>query len=273
MKKILFAIPFLLFHVLTYAQTESHGPVSTAMGGVYTTTNDFWSSVNNQAGLAFIDNPTLGIGYNNEFLLKELATKYVGFAMPLKGAGTFGLQVSQFGFNLLNQTKIGLGYGMKFSESFSGGIQLDYFHLQLGDIYGSTGAFTFEVGAMYKMSEKWVLGAHLFNPVMAKLADYNDERMTTVLGAGVSFLASEQVQFAAEVEKSIENKASVKLGIDYSIMDFLNIRIGAASNPTQLAFGFGLDFNNFQLNFAGSYHQVLGVSPSTGIVYRFNRAE
>jgi hypothetical protein len=253
------------------AQNSGHGAVSYAMGGVFVTNTDFWSSVNNQAGLAWIEQPTLGIGYNNEFMISELATKYAGFAMPLKGMGAFGLNVSQFGFKLLNQTKVGVGYGMKFTENFSGGIQLDYFHLKLGDIYGSTGTFTFEAGVMYNLNNQWRLGAHLFNPLMAKLADFNDERMTTMLSAGVSFLASEQVQFAAEIEKAIENKPSMKIGIDYSILDFLKVRIGAASNPTRLSFGFGLVFDQFLLDFAGSYHERLGFSPSTGIVYQFNK--
>ena len=273
MKKITALLFCLSVVISAKAQTESYGAVSNAMGGVYTTTTDFWSSMSNQAGLAFIDQPVMGIGYNNQFLLKELATKYAGFAIPVKNAGVFGLNVSQFGFNLLNQTKIGLGYGMKFSENFSGGVQLDYFHLKLGDLYGSTGAFTFEAGAMYKLSDKWVLGAHLFNPVMAKLADYNDERMTTILSAGVSYIVTEQVQFAAEVEKTMENKPSLKFGIDYNIMDFLYVRAGAASKPTRMSFGFGLNFNNFMLDFAGSYHERLGFSPSTGIIYKFNKAE
>ena len=273
-KSFLFLCCLLIFSTfIVKGQTQNHGAVSNAMGGVFTTSTDFWSSISNQAGLAFAEQPTVGIGYDNEFLIKELATKYAGFMMPVNKSGALGLNVSQFGFQLLSQTKIGLAYGMKFSENFSAGVQLDYFHLKLGDVYGSTGAFTFETGAMYKLNTKWILGAHLFNPVMAKLADYNDERMTTIISAGVSYLVSDQVQFAAEVEKTIENKPSVKLGIDYDIRKFLNLRIGAATKPTRLSFGFGLNFGNFQLDLAGSYHERLGFSPSTGIVYKFSNSE
>lgn len=270
MKKIHISAFLILCSFFLKAQTENFGAVSAGMGGVFTTTNDFWSSMNNQAGLAFIEQPVLGIGYNNEFLLKELATKYAGFALPVKNAGVFGINVSQFGFSQLNQTKAGLGYGMKFSEKFSGGVQLDFFHLKLGDVYGSRSVFTFELGTMYKLSDKWVLGAHLFNPVMAKLADFNDERMTTIICAGVSYMVSDQVQFAAEIEKAIEHKPSLRFGVDYNIMDFLSIRAGASSSPTRLSFGFGLKFNQFMLDFAGKYHETLGFSPSTGIIYQFN---
>ncbi len=270
MKHYLFIV-FMITVITMQAQNVSHGAVSSSMGGVFTTTADFWSSLNNQAGLAQIDRPVAGVGYNNEFLLKELATKYAGFALPVKGTGVFGLNVSQFGFSLLNQTKVGIAYGMKFSEAFRAGIQLDYFHLKLGDIYGSTSAFTFELGAQYNLNEKWRFGAHLFNPTMAKLADFNDERMTTILSAGASFMASEQVQFAAEIEKTIENKPSMKLGIDYSILDYLNVRIGAASKPTRFAFGVGLDIGQFELDLAGSYHETLGFSPSTSLIVKFNK--
>lgn len=270
---ILFLFFVVACQMLTFAQTQTQNPVSAAMGGTFTTSTDFWSTLSNQAGLPFIKEATVGAGYNNEFLIKELATKYVGFIMPVTQSGSFGLLVSQFGFSLLNQTKIGMSYGMKFSEQFSGGVQLDYFHLKLGDVYGSTGAFTFEAGAMYKLSEKWILGAHLFNPVMAKLADYNDERMTTIISAGVSYLVSRQVQFASEVEKTIEHKPSVKFGIDYNMMSFMNLRVGAATKPTRLSFGVGLKFSGFQIDFAGSYHERLGFSPSTGIIYKFSTKE
>jgi hypothetical protein len=274
MKKILIiALGVLLGTSSANAQTESFGAVSAGMGGTYVAGNDFWSAMNNQAGLADIGETTIGIGYNNDFLLKEMATKYVGLALPVTKNSAVSLNVAQFGFSLLNQTKVGIGYGMKFSEKFSGGIQLDYFHLKLGDLYGSTGALTFELGAIYKLSDQWIIGTHLFNPVMAKLADYNDERMTTVINAGCTFVASEQVRFSAEAEKAMDTKPSVKIGIDYVILDFLSIRAGAASNPTKMAFGFGLNFSNFQLDLAGSYHQVLGFCPSTGIIYRFNNPE
>lgn len=274
MKKVLIiALGVLLGFSISNAQTESYGAVSAAMGGAYVAGNDFWSALNNQAGLADIEGATLGVGYNNEFLLKEMATRYVGFAMPVTKNSAFSLNVSQFGYSLLNQTKLGVGYGMKFTERFSGGIQLDYFHLKLGDLYGSTGALTFELGAIYKLSDQWIIGSHIFNPVMAKLADYNDERMTTVINAGCTFIASDQIRISAEAEKAMDTKPSVKIGIDYVIMDFLSIRTGAASNPTKMAFGFGLNFSNFSLDLAGSYHQILGFSPSTGIIYRFNKAE
>ncbi len=274
MKKYIFFIACLNFIIIkTQCQVENLGAVSLGMGGIFATSVDFWSSMNNQAGLAFMENPAVGIGYNNEFFIKELSTKYAGGALPVVKNGVMGFMVSQFGYTLLNQTKFGLSYAMKFSENFQGGIQFDYFHLKLGDIYGSTGAFTFELGGIYKLSENWIIGTHLFNPAMVKLAEYDDERMTTTATAGVAFIVSEQVSLSGEIQKAMEHKASLRFGMNYNIVEAFSLRAGVASKPTKISFGFGINFINFELDFAFSYHEVLGFSPSTGIIYRFNKPE
>lgn len=253
------------------AQEFQPGAAAIGVGGCFTTSDDFWSAVNNQASLADFEHPVAGIGYDNEFLLKELSTKHVAAIVPFKPGGVFSLNIAQFGYSAFNLNRIGLAYGMKFSSSFSGGIQLDYIHLHLDDVYGNSGAFTFELGLMYKLNDKWIFGTHVFNPVSVSLSGYNDERMNASVSAGASFIASEQVTLFGEVEKQMAYKPSIKGGIDYTIMKFLSIRAGATSNPTRLSFGFGLGFGNFKIDVAGKYHQILGFSPSTGIVYTFNQ--
>jgi len=253
-----------------FSQSYTLGPVSAATGGTYVTNTDFWSSVYNQSGLAYLKKPEIGVGYDNRFLMKELSTKYIAAAVPLSDNGTIGVSVSQFGFHMFNHTHLGIGYGMKLSESFAMGVNLDYLHLNIGDIYGKKSAVAFQAGFLYQLNKSWRIGAHLKNPSMSKLTEYNDERFPTSLQLGCSFIASDNITISAEIEKEIQHKPSLKTGIDYKLFDAFALRAGIATNPTQAAFGFGLILNSFIIDFASSYHEVLGFSPSTGIIYKFN---
>jgi len=271
MKKtlLLFFVFSFTNSIVTYSQLDNKGSKSLAMGGIFTTLDDFWSSMYNQAGLANIEKLTIGLGYDNSFLMKELATKHIGIAIPTKKSGVFGISLKQYGFSLYNLNKIGAAYSMKLSPKLSAGIMLDYIHLQLGDIYGSTGTFTFEMGAQYKINDQWTTGIHFFNPIMSKLADYHDERLTSTISLGCSFKASNQLLLTTEIQKSIEHKPDIKFGIDYKIVPSISLRSGISTNPGIYSFGLGFNYNNFIIDFSGNFHQLLGFSPSSSLIYVF----
>lgn len=269
-KQLLFALLFSIMLVLkTYSQLENKGANSLSMGGAFTSLDDFWSSIYNQAGLADFEEITVGLGYDNSFM-KELATKHLAAAIPTKNSGVFGISLQQYGFNLYSLNKIGFAYAMKLSPNFSAGIMVDYLYLQLGDVYGSSGTVTFELGAKYKLNDEWTLGVHVFNPVMSKLAEYHDERLFSTLSLGTAFKASEQLTLTAEVQKTIDLKPDVKFGFDYKIVPAISLRSGISTNPGIYSFGLGFNVNNFIIDFSGNFHQILGFSPSTALIYKFN---
>ena len=101
---------------------------------------DIWSIYHNQAGLGYIQTPTASVFYENKFLISNFA--YAGFAgaLPL-GNGAIGVSYSNFGYCAYNEGKLGLAYGMKLSEKFAVGVQLNYHSLRIdADGYGNKGA-------------------------------------------------------------------------------------------------------------------------------------
>jgi hypothetical protein len=62
---------------------------------------------------------------------------------------------------------------------------------------------------------------------------------------------------------------SLKLGLEYRIIDEVYVRGGLSSNPGQYTFGFGINLNRFTIDFASSVHNVLGFSPQFSAVYNF----
>ena len=232
------------------------------------TNRDIWAAFNNQAGLADIRNISAGLIYENKFLLKELGTKAGVFALPVN-KGTFALSFSQFGFNLYNENKVGLAYAMPLSKNFNAGVQIDYLLTQLAEDYGRKGVFTFEIGLMAKINEKWHMGAQIYNPAQVKLTDYVEERVTSYIRFGMTYIFSKSVNLVAEAEKDINYKPLFRLGVEYQIVDNIYVRTGVASNPSIFSFGFGVNLKNLKIDFGTSKHTSLGYSPALSLMYNF----
>ncbi len=264
----------LLFPFFALAQNGNDpvGARPAGMANAALTFTDIWSSFHNQAGLGHIENITAGAFYENRFLVDGMAFAGFAGALPL-GNGAIGLNYSNFGYSVYNEGKLGLAYGMKLSDRFSVGVQLNYQTTRIvAEDYGNAGAFTAEVGARMEVSEKVTVAAHLFNPTRATLIDNGDlaipdEKIPTVLRLGAGYQISEEVLFAGEVEKDIDQNALFRGGIEYQPVDILYLRIGASSEPSLFSFGLGVKFDSFQFDLASSYSSVLGHSPQISLTY------
>ncbi len=236
------------------------------MGGASVAVSNYWSAENNQAGLGFLEQMGGGISYESRFGIKEMGIKAGAFAMPLK-TGAMALSISSYGFNLYNENKAGFGYGLKFSEKFAAGIQLNYVSTQLGENYGKTQNFTAALGIQAKLTEELSMGAHLYNPTRAKLAEFNNERIPTVMRWGLQYKFSPKVSMAADVDKNSYEKTMFRVGMEYAPIDILYLRMGIATNPSQHAFGVGIQTSDFRIDIASGYHPRLGFTPAVSLLY------
>jgi len=272
MKQFLPAFLIILLFVPLFSSGYNNTPEggrSAAMGNASVALADFWSLQNNQAGMAFFNQPAAGFYFENRFLVKEMSLRTGGAVLPV-GDGVFGLKISYFGYELFNESKIGLGYARKFGDYFSAGLQLDYLHTGLGNEYGKKGVVTFEAGLMSKINPNLTLGAHVFNPIHAKFVEYADERIPAVLRVGAAYSFDRTVTLTIEAEKETDFDPSLRFGAEYRIIDEIYVRGGFSSNPGQYTFGFGINLNRFKIDFASSIHEVLGFSPQFSAVYFFN---
>lgn len=271
MSKYLFLILFLCFTTsFAWAQNtlQSVGGRSAAMGRTGVANSDFWSVNNNQAGLGFMEKSGVGFYYHNLYLVNDL--NYNQLSAVLKTyRGGFGVNVSYFGYGQYNEKKIGLAYGMQLGKRFSVGAQLDYLNTYIAQNYGSKGVVTFEVGVMAKITDDVTMGAHVFNPISAKLAEYDDERIPTLLSLGLNWDLSNDFTAAVEAQSDMDHPLILKAGLEYNIMDLLYVRIGLSNNPNVFTFGAGLYYKGFRLDFSSSMHQVLGYSPQMSAQYLF----
>ena len=270
MRNLLLLLICLPAFILAGNDNIHFGGRSAGMGHASVTLSDVWSSHHNQAGLGWLTKVEAGVFAQNRFLVKEM--NYMGFAYahPVK-SGAFALSFTNFGYSQYGESKLGLAYGMKFSERITGGVQINYHNTRIGNNYGSASVLSSEMGLQAKLTSKLELGLHLFNPTQAKLNDFNDERIPTIMRLGMAYTFSNKVFITLEAEKDIDFLPNFKAGIEYKANDRIYLRGGIGSSPTAAAFGVGVYHKGLKLDLASSYHQVLGFIPEVSLTYVFEK--
>lgn len=240
------------------------GARGAALGQTGLTFTDAYSIFSNQAGLAYLKSFSGVVQAERRFMLSEIQSLSAGAALPT-GSGTFGLSLNYYGFEDFNEQRIGLAYARKLFPKMSIGAQFLYLNTRIPE-YGSTANFTFEVGLLMEIVPQLWAGFHVFSPIRVETVP--NEHLPTILGLGLTYKPSEKVNINAEVQKDIEFKLRVKVGIEYQAADPFFLRIGAGTEPTLVSFGVGYHIqDNIAIDLASSYHQVLGFTPSIGVAY------
>jgi hypothetical protein len=248
------------------------GSRSAALGGSSVCLSDIWAVGNNQAGLGFLKTITAAAYFDNKFLLKDLSTGAAALAIPLKKAGVIGFSYVQTGGKLYKESKVGFAFSRAFGENISVGLQLNYQGVTIGEGYNSRkGTFTGEVGIQAKMLKRLTLGFHVYNPMMVKMANYNNERVPVIFRLGLLYQFSEKVFVTTECQKDILFKPFAKVGVEYAPVKSVFIRLGIATNPFQNGLGVGLKFGGMRIDVSSTIHPQLGISPQMGLSYAFGK--
>jgi hypothetical protein len=267
MRLLLIKLALLLPFLAAGSNDNYHiGARSAGMANASVTLYDLWSVHHNQAGLGWLEEFSAGAFYESKFLLNELSVKGGAIAYPTK-SGTFGVSIMSFGYSLYSEGKYGLAYGRKLGENVSAGVQVNYLTTRIANDYGNASALSVEAGVQARLSKKLAIGMHLYNPNRAKITDYNNEKIPTVMRLGLDYKFSNKVFTTVEAQKDIDHPAQLKVGIEYHIVEQLYLRAGISSNPFLNTFGFGLKLQKFQVDFATSIHSTLGFTPQMSLTY------
>lgn len=270
-KQLLLAFAGLLSIASVTAQSSGEpfegGAQALGMANAAVGMQGAWSLFQNQAGLVGVDAFTAGAFYQMRFGMRELATAGFGAAKPISENAVMGLAYLQYGQSSYREQRVGLSYAQRLGERFDVGVQLDYVGVFLGGGYGSTAAFTFQGGFRYEASSKVVLAGHVYNPVRARLSEFNDERLPSVLRFGGVYTLSDKVRISAELRKHLEHPLSAAAGVEYEALKDFYIRTGFAGAPSRFSFGMGYRTGSFQFDIAASRHELLGFTPQIALTY------
>ena len=264
---LLFSVLFVSSAQITvFAQNgnpANAGARGLAMGDASVTFRDINSIFSNQAGLGFLTELSGTVFGESRFLVPEIKLIHGGFAYPTP-SGTFGINLSYYGYDQYNEQKIGIAYARKLLDELTIGAQIDYISTRIQE-YGNSSNFTFELGVQAQLLEVFRIGAHVFSPVRIKITE--EDIIPTIIKIGAAWEGSEKVLISAEVEKDIDFPVSFKAGLEYLVVDQLALRAGVSTEPVQNSFGIGLYLGGLRIDLATAYHQVLGFTPSIGISF------
>ena len=254
----------------TYCQgIHFSGSRSNSLANASVCLSDVYAYHNNPANLSYIENVSIGISYENRFLMKELQNQSFAIAVPLKyGVLSFG--GNTFGYQNFRTFKMGAGYSMLLTKELSMGVQLNHQLLRLPEAYGINQTFTGEFGFNYSIGPDWTIGLAVFNIGRNKLTENPDDRYSTSMRLGTKYQISDKTLILAELEKDIEHPLRSKIGIEYLPSETFAFRGGFATQPIELSFGIGwLISKKYSLDFGTQFHQILGWSPNISFKYAF----
>jgi hypothetical protein len=261
MGKRLVALIYFLFSIVvdaegqTGTETLPRGARSLGLGNTNVTLADPWSIFNNVSGLVGVSNSTVLVGYDHRFNMDELSTLSAALVMPL-GKSVWGLGASSFGSEYFSQQQIGLGFANKLGIT-SIGIKINYFQTSIEG--GGTGnAAILNLGGMAELTPVLHFGAYVYNIGAAKYGRLSNDKLPTVVKAGLSFRPSTAIIANLEAEKDILLPPLVKVGLEYNFIQKAYGRVGINSESKNLFFGIGFNPEGFGLDYAMVQHAQLG---------------
>lgn len=263
-----------------------HGGRAQALGNASTTlSGEVWAVANNAAGLGSITRPTAGVYLENRYLITSLNVAAAAVALPLgvvepaaaglparASHGVLGVEAQRFGGVLYTETRLGAAYGYRLGVVSIGG-RLDVLQVSFQDL-GSRRVLAAALGGQADiLPQRLTLGVQLYNLTQARLADYQDERVPTVLRVGLAYRPGKQVLLLAEAEKDVEHDAGLKAGLEYLPVPVVAVRLGYASLSQQATCGVGLRAGDFQFDYAAGWHSALGLSQYFSVAWQWGKAE
>ncbi len=253
-------------------------------------TDDLYASYWNPAGLASLQQPQLALMHNEWFA--GINHEFVGFALPLKDVGTFGVSSSFLSFGELqgrdregNETTIFrpydlalvLSYARGFGSSLAFGMNAKFLREQIADESGTGVAF--DLGGLYNFSDiplSLGFNAQHVGPRVKFIEEAFGLPFTFRLGAAYR-LWNDALLLTTDIIRPSDNDIAIGVGAGYTIGNVLQLRtgykykiggndLGAISGLTG---GFGLTFLRFQIDYALIPFGVLGLTHRVSLVANF----
>jgi hypothetical protein len=219
---------------------------------------NLWAAFSNPASLASLDQRSLSLFYSPQtFGLKELARGSLTFVEPTP-IGFFAFSGSRFGFELYREATASVSYGRSLSDLFQLGASFNLYSLSIQN-YGSAAAFGLDVGMLIHIASDVHWGFAALN-VNAPTIGSAKERLPQVFSTGFSYNPIPEATIGADLVKDIRYPTELHVGIEYTLLETVNLRGGVSGEPSTLDAGVGIHYTFFQLDYAFSEHPDLGMS-------------
>ncbi|WP_181304268.1 hypothetical protein [Rufibacter sp. XAAS-G3-1] len=257
------------FYLQGQISSSAVGARAVSVGGAAVALTDVWSLSNNPAGMAALEHLEVGAYAHNRFSIEELTTVGLLAVYPLTKLGAVGIDVQRFGGDLYNEQRLGIGLAHQLGVVRLG-LKADVLQVRVKE-WGSRKAVALSMGIQSEVIPGLTFGAHIYNLNQAKLAEFEDERVPTVMKIGLGFQAATKVLLVLEAEKELEHPVAVKGGIEYRLLPALGLRTGFNSGTRAGTAGVDVRFKQFQVAYALGAQNQLGMSNYLSVGYQLKK--
>ncbi len=257
--KRLFLVILILWAVNLSAQFENTdvGARPTALGGAFTSLSDNSLAIfYNPAGLGQVKYREFAAFYSPApFGLTDLSTASLSYSEPLS-FGTIGAAFKTYGFELYRENNFIVSYGNSYKNKIYYGANINVYNLHIQN-YNNATAFGLDIGAMAYIAKFLQWGFFGKNITGTKIGEAK-EKIAQVYRSGFTFQPEEKLRLIGEIEKDVKYPLSVRGGLEYSVIDFLDLRFGVGSQPAIFSAGVGINYNIFSFDYSFTKSEDLG---------------
>ncbi len=272
LKYLLALTCLLLFYSSVFGQNGQAqiGARAAGMGYAYATESDAWSLFNNPAGLGYLTELSVIFSLENKYGIEGFNSIGAGIVSDV-GIGTIGAAAFRFGDDLYNEQIVSLAYSNKFGIA-SLGFKVNLLQYNI-EGFGSNSVASIDFGGIATITDALIFGAYIRNINQVKVAELADERAPTLLNAGLSYRPMEKLHLNLEAEKDLDYDATLRVGMEYMILQKLAARAGVNTEPFTNYAGLGFKTRRLQVDYAVTKDRNLGYSHQAAVLFKIKSGE
>jgi len=265
LKKIILIL--LVFYFKSFPQIKPGAKQISLSHSDIALASDAYALFNNPAGLAQQNWREISIYYSpSPFGINKLANSSAVYHEPTK-FGSFAIAFTNYGFELYKENIFFVSYSKMLFDDFFLGATLSYRNISIKN-YGSDNTLTFLIGGLTYITNKLRVAFVVDNITRASFGD-EDNQIPITFDFGLSYNLIPELSINAALQKEIDMNSSIRIGIDYQIIKYLNLRIGAMNEPSSFSAGVGINYSIFEIDYALFNHQDLGFTHQIGVTLQF----
>jgi hypothetical protein len=274
MKRAILLITIIFFYPLqaqaafdnygNSARSMSLGNASIAM------TDEPASVLSNPGALGFLQHKGVQASLSRLYDLDELSEKEFYLALPL-GSVSLGGAIYMFGKTDYYQEMIlTLAFSYRLLNSFSVGSNLKYMRASFSPEYDDLSAVSVDLGSVCRINNKVQLGFIVRNLNQPEIVSGSQD-IPTNFCFGLAVFPFDEATLLLDVLYEERYKEQLYLGQEINLLQNFPLRFGIQTSPARYAFGFGLKWEKFIMDYAYSNHSVLGDTHKISFLYLWGR--
>ena len=163
-----------------------------------------------------------------------------------------------------------LAFAYKIKNRISFGSNLKYMRVSFSPQYIDLSAFSVDFGSVYKINSKLQLGLAGRNINQPRLIE-NSNDIPSNYRLGVAVFPFPDVSLLLDLTYEDRYKEQFHLGQEIKLLKNLALRFGIQTAPACYAFGIGLNWAKFALDYAYLNHSILGNTHKISFSYGWGR--